>query len=155
MKSQLGAAHHSAGSQDTHAQAYAPEIMTSRQAQIQEDTYYRIMRTLEDKPDLSQRDLAERVGISLGGLNYCLKALMEKGFVKLDNFQNSKHKFKYVYVLTPAGVTQKMAMTGRFLRRKLKEYEALESEIAALKAEMGVVAGRTNTGKLAAQGEAH
>ena len=102
--------------------------MSSRQAKIQEDTTFRIMRILHDSPDLSQRDLAERLGMSLGGLNYCLKALMEKGLVKLENFQNSQHKFKYVYVLTPAGVAQKMAMTGHFLKRKMEEYDALKAD---------------------------
>ncbi len=106
--------------------------MDSRQSRLQEDTNFRIMRILQESPDLSQRDLAEQLGMSLGGLNYCLKALMEKGFVKLENFQNSKHKFKYVYILTPAGIAQKMAMTGRFLKRKMEEYEALRKEIEAL-----------------------
>jgi len=106
--------------------------MDSRQSRIQEDTYFRIMRILQESPDLSQRDLAAQLGMSLGGLNYCLKALMEKGFVKLENFQNSKHKFKYVYILTPAGIAQKMSMTGRFIKRKMEEYEALRKEIEAL-----------------------
>ena len=105
-----------------------PTNMTSRQAKIQEDTTFRIMRILQESPDVSQRDLAERLGMSLGGLNYCLNALMDKGLVKLENFQNSQHKFKYVYVLTPAGVAQKMAMTGRFLKRKMEEYDALKAE---------------------------
>ncbi len=108
----------------------------SRQSKIQEDTYFRVMRLLQERPDMSQRDLADKVGISLGALNYCLKALMEKGFVKLENFQNSKHKLKYVYILTPAGMAQKMAMTGRFLRRKMDEYEALKAEIEALRREI-------------------
>ena len=108
----------------------------SRQSKIQEDTYFRIMRLLEDNPEMSQRDLAKELGMSLGGLNYCLKALIDRGFVKLDNFQNSKHKFKYVYVLTPAGIAQKVAMTGRFLKRKMQEYEALRKEIEVLVAEM-------------------
>lgn len=115
-----------------------PTNMTSRQAKIQEDTTFRIMRILQESPDLSQRDLAERLGMSLGGLNYCLKALMDKGLVKLENFQNSQHKFKYVYVLTPAGIAQKMAMTGRFLQRKMDEYDALSREIEALKHETEV-----------------
>ena len=85
---------------------------------------------------MSQRDLAANVGISLGSLNYCLKALMDKGFVKLENFQNSKHKFKYVYILTPAGIAQKVALTGRFLKRKMREYEALKAEIEGLDAEL-------------------
>lgn len=109
----------------------------SRHAKAQEDTYFRIMRLVDEQPDISQRELAEKVGISLGALNYCLKALMDKGFVKLENFQNSKHKFKYAYILTPSGITEKMSITGRFLKRKLQEYEALKAEIDALKAEAG------------------
>ena len=108
----------------------------SRQSKIQEDTYFRIMRLLEENPELSQRELAAKLGMSLGGLNYCLKALIDKGFVKLDNFQNSKHKLKYVYVLTPAGIAQKVAMTGRFLKRKMAEYAALKEEIELLKLEV-------------------
>ena len=84
---------------------------------------------------MSQRELADKLGMSLGGLNYCLKALIDKGFVKLDNFQNSKHKLKYAYVLTPAGISQKVAMTSRFLRRKMQEYDALKVEIDLLRAE--------------------
>ena len=72
--------------------------MTSRQAQIQEDTYFRVMCILQENPDLTQRELAEKLGVSVGGLNYCLKALMDKGWVKMQNFQNSKNKFKYVYL---------------------------------------------------------
>jgi EPS-associated MarR family transcriptional regulator len=95
------------------------------------------MRLLEENPEMSQRDLAEKLGMSLGGLNYCLKALIDKGFVKLDNFQSSKHKLKYAYVLTPTGIAQKVAMTGRFLKRKMQEYEALREEIEVLRAEAG------------------
>lgn len=109
----------------------------NRYAKTQEDAYFRIMRLVDERPDISQRDLAEKVGISLGALNYCLKALMEKGFVKLENFQNSKHKFKYAYILTPNGIAEKMSITGRFLKRKSQEYEALKAEIDALKAEAG------------------
>lgn len=94
------------------------------------------MRLLEENPEMSQRDLADKLGMSLGGLNYCLKALINKGFVKLDNFQNSRHKLKYAYVLTPAGIAQKVAMTGRFLKRKMDEYEALRKEIEGLKREL-------------------
>jgi EPS-associated MarR family transcriptional regulator len=108
----------------------------SRQSKIQEDTYFRIMQLLQENPEMSQRVLANKLGMSLGGLNYCLKALMEKGFVKLDNFQNSKHKLKYAYLLTPAGIAQKVAMTGPFLKRKMAEYEVLKEEIEVLRAEM-------------------
>ena len=104
----------------------------SRQAQLQEDTHFRIMRLLEENPDLTQRELAEQLDISLGGLNYCIKGLMEKGYVKAENFQKSKNKFKYVYVLTPAGISQKVALTSRFLKRRLAEYEQLKEEIAQL-----------------------
>ena len=111
--------------------------MTSRQAQIQEDTYFRVMRILQENPDLTQRELAEQLGVSVGGLNYCLKALMDKGWVKMQNFQNSKNKFKYVYLLTPQGIAEKVALTSRFLKRKMEEYDALKVEIAALKVEVG------------------
>jgi EPS-associated MarR family transcriptional regulator len=106
--------------------------MTSRQAKLQEDTYFRVMRMLEENPDLTQRDLAEKLGISVGGLNYCLKALMGKGLVKMKNFANSKNKFGYVYVLTPSGMSEKAAITQRFLKRKMEEYEALRAEIENL-----------------------
>ena len=107
----------------------------SRQARLQEDTSFRVLRILEENPDLTQRELAGQVGMSLGGFNYCIKALIEKGYVKAENFQNSKNKFKYVYVLTPSGIAQKVALTGRFLRRKLEEYEALKKEIELLRSD--------------------
>ncbi|MEY3104963.1 MAG: hypothetical protein RJA72_995 [Pseudomonadota bacterium] len=109
--------------------------MPSRQAKLQEDTYFRVMRILQENPDLTQRELAEKLGISVGGLNYCLKALMDKGMVKMKNFANSKNKFGYVYVLTPTGMAEKAAITHRFLQRKMAEYEALHAEIEALKRE--------------------
>jgi len=110
--------------------------MTSRQAKIQEDTRFRIMRILQENPDLTQRELAYHLGMSVGGLNYCLRALIDKGFVKMENFQNSKSKLKYVYLLTPQGIAEKVALTSRFLRRKMEEYEALKKEIKALKSEV-------------------
>ncbi len=109
--------------------------MPSRQAQLQEDTNFRVMRILQDNPDLTQRELAEKLGVSVGGLNYCLKALMEKGLVKMQNFSQSKNKFGYVYILTPSGMAEKAAITHRFLQRKMAEYEALKAEIEALKSE--------------------
>jgi len=110
--------------------------MSSRQAKLQEDTYFRVMRILQENPDLTQRELAEKLGISVGGLNYCLKALMGKGMVKMKNFANSKNKFGYVYVLTPSGVAEKAAITHRFFQRKMDEYEALKAEIKTLRAEV-------------------
>ena len=94
------------------------------------------MRILQENPDLTQRELAEKLGISVGGLNYCLKALMEKGMVKMKNFATSKNKFGYVYVLTPTGMAEKVAITHRFLQRKMDEYEALKIEIESLKFEI-------------------
>ena len=100
-----------------------------------EDTHFRIMRILQDNPDLTQREFADQLGMSVGGLNYCLKALIDKGFVKMGNFQKSKNKFKYVYLLTPQGIAERVMLTSRFLQRKMEEYEALKVEIEALQAE--------------------
>lgn len=121
----------------THSeQGKLVKFMTSRQAKLQEDTYFRVMRILQENPDLTQRELAEKLGISVGGLNYCLKALMEKGLVKMINFATSKNKFGYVYVLTPTGMAEKAAITHRFLQRKMDEYEAMKAEIEALRSEV-------------------
>ena len=108
---------------------------TSRRSQLQEDTYFRVMRMLQHNPDLTQREIAQELGISTSGLNYCLNALIDKGWVKVQNLQNSKNKFKYVYLLTPQGIAEKMALTDRFLKRKMTEYEALKSEIEVLQQE--------------------
>lgn len=110
--------------------------MSSRQAKLQEDTNYRVMRLLEENPDMTQRELAERLGVSVGGLNYCLKALIEKGWVKMHNFSHSKNKFGYMYLLTPIGMAEKTLLTSRFLKRKLEEYDALKTEIEALQTEI-------------------
>ncbi len=110
--------------------------MTIRQAKIQEEIHFRIMRILQDNPDLTQRELADMLGMSVGGVNYCLNALISKGFVKMGNFQKSKNKFKYVYLLTPQGIAEKVVMTSRFLTRKMEEYDALKVEIEALRAEV-------------------
>ncbi len=110
--------------------------MASTHAQQTEDLHFRVLKLLQDKPDISQRDLAAQLGISHGKMNYCLNALMEKGLVKLHNFSNSQHRWRYAYVLTPTGLAEKAALTGRFLKRKIAEYEALKAEIEALKSEL-------------------
>jgi len=107
--------------------------MTSRQTKAQEDTHYRIMRLLQDNPDLTQRELAVKLDMSVSGLNYCLNALIEKGFVKMANFSKSKNKFKYVYLLTPKGIAEKVVLTSRFLKRKMEEYDALKAEVASVR----------------------
>ena len=110
--------------------------MTSKRSQDTEDLHFRVLKFLEDNPDLSQRDLADRLGVSNGKLNYCLNALIDKGLVKLGNFAQSKHHFGYAYLLTPAGIAEKAALTGRFLKRKMAEYEALQAEIEALRSDL-------------------
>ena len=97
---------------------------------------YQLLRALEHNPNLSQRQLATELGYSLGKLNYCLKALKEKGWVKAENFRNSQNKTAYFYQLTPAGVTEKARVTRRFLQRKLEEHQQIEQEIEALKQEV-------------------
>lgn len=98
-------------------------------------TSYGLLKTLEDNPDLSQRDLAKRLGISLGKVNFCLNALVGKGFLKVGSFRNSNNKLAYAYLLTPHGVEQKARMTVKFLQIKIQEYERLRTEIAELKRE--------------------
>ncbi|WP_408598215.1 MarR family EPS-associated transcriptional regulator [Limnohabitans sp.] len=110
--------------------------MPNRQSQAQEDTYFRVMRILKDNPDLTQRELAEQLGVSVGSLNYCLKALIEKGWIKMQNFSQSKNKFGYVYILTRKGISEKAALTSNFLKRKRTEYEALKAEIESLSSEL-------------------
>ncbi len=102
---------------------------------LHEDSHLKVLRILESNPDINQRELAEAVGVSLGKLNFCLKALMEKGFVKAQNFRNNQNKLSYYYLLTPSGVAAKAAITARFLERKLHEYDALKAEIEAIKSE--------------------
>ena len=109
--------------------------MNSRQAKLQQDTYYRVMRILQENPDLTQRELADKLGVSVGGINYCLKALIKKGLVKMKSFANSKNKFGYIYVLTPQGISDKATLTQQYLQRKMEEYDALKSEIETLKQE--------------------
>jgi EPS-associated MarR family transcriptional regulator len=110
--------------------------MASRHPQEIEDLHFRVLKLLQDKPDLSQRELARRLGVSNGKLHYCMRALIDKGLVKLSNFANSTHHLGYAYLLTPAGIAQRASMTSRFLKRKMAEYEVLHAEIAALRAEI-------------------
>ena len=111
------------------------KITEDVKTETQTDTSFRVMHLLAQNPDLTQRELAVKVGVSVGGLNYCMRALIEKGWVKIDSFSQSKNKFGYMYLLTPAGVAQKMALTSQFLKRKMDEYERLKVEIESLKKE--------------------
>ena len=110
----------------------------SRQADIQEDTNFRVMRILEDHPEITQRELAKRLGVSLGGINYCLNALIEKGFIKARNFTGNTNKISYAYLLTPKGIREKTKLTVRFLQRKMQEYEDLRGEIEQLRAQVNL-----------------
>ena len=100
--------------------------------QLQEDTHFRVLALLEKSPDISQRDLAKALGVSLGGVNYALRALVDSGMVKAQNFSKSERKLAYAYVLTPQGLAEKSKLTARFLKRKMAEYDALKVEIESL-----------------------
>ena len=101
-----------------------------------EETHLSLLRYLEEHPQVSQRELAEHLGVSLGKTNYCLRALVEKGLVKARNFKNNRNKRAYLYILTPKGLDVKARITARFLKRKVSEYERLKAEIATLEAEL-------------------
>ena len=98
-------------------------------------TSYGLLKTLENNPSLSQRDLAKRLGVSLGKINFCLNALIEKGCLKVNNFRNSDNKLAYAYLLTPQGVEEKARITVYFLKYKMQEYERLRVEIEELQRE--------------------
>ncbi|MDF2369205.1 MAG: MarR family EPS-associated transcriptional regulator [Rhizobiaceae bacterium] len=110
--------------------------MAGQRSKLQEDVRFRVLRLLQENPEMSQRDLAATVGISVGSTHYLLSALVEKGLVKFGNFSAADDKRRYAYILTPKGVAEKAALTGRFLRRKLEEFEALQAEIQTLQEEM-------------------
>ena len=102
--------------------------MTSKRTKFQEDTHFRVLRLLQENPEMSQRELAAAVGVSVGGMHYVLNALIEKGLVKLGNFTAADDKRRYAYVLTPAGISERILITRRFLVRKLAEIDTLRSE---------------------------
>ncbi len=103
-----------------------------------QETHLKVLRHLEDNPNLTQRQLAVELGVSLGKTNYCLKALINKGLIKAKNFTNSSNKRAYIYILTPKGIEAKAKISVRFLQRKIQEYEALKIEIEQLKTELKI-----------------
>ena len=109
-----------------------------------EDIHLRVLRLLQENPQLTQREMAEALGVSLGKTNFCIKALLEKGLIKLHNFKNSRHKLAYSYLLTPSGIAEKSAITARFLKRKIAEYEQLRTQIELLQSEIAKIS--TNKG---------
>ena len=105
-------------------------------SQTENEIELRLLARLQEKPDVSQRGLAADLGVSLGSINYCLKALTAKGFVKAENFSKSNNKLGYAYLLTPSGIAAKSRLTASFLKRKRAEYRRLAHEIADLEAQM-------------------
>ena len=110
--------------------------MTSKRTKLQEDTHFRVLRLLQENPEMSQRELAEAVGVSVGGIHYVLNALIDKGLVKQGNLTAAEDKRRYAYVLTPKGIARKAALTRAFLVRKMEEYAALREEIEALQTDV-------------------
>jgi EPS-associated MarR family transcriptional regulator len=102
---------------------------------VYEENHLKVLRLLESDPGLSQRDLSQALGVSLGKTNYCMRALLDKGLIKMQNFRSNENKLGYVYLLTPAGMAAKAELTRNFLRIKVREYEALKREIEQLKTE--------------------
>ncbi|MGC9418239.1 MAG: MarR family EPS-associated transcriptional regulator [Rhodovulum sp.] len=103
---------------------------------LQDDIHFRVLRILEQRPDISQRELAREVGVALGKVNFLLNALAEKGLIKVRNFRAASNKRKYAYILTPAGLSTKAELATGFLRRKMVEYDALRAEIESLQDEL-------------------
>lgn len=109
---------------------------------LSDELRYQLLKKLEQNPTLTQRELAQELDVSLGKANYCLKALVEKGWVKVGNFKRNKNKLRYAYLLTPSGLEEKARVTMAFLKRKQKEYERLVEEIEALRLEAAELASR-------------
>lgn len=103
---------------------------------LSDEVRYRIFKRLTVDPHISQRDLARELDVSVGKVNYCLQALIEKGFVKVNNFRNNKNKLAYAYLLTPHGIEEKTRVTVTFLQRKVREYAELQEEIEVLRQEV-------------------
>ena len=103
---------------------------------IDPDVHFRVLHLLEEEPELTQRELAQRLGISLGGVNYCLKALIQIGHIKAGNFSKNPNKSVYLYLLTPQGITEKAKLTSGFLKRKMIEYQALKKEIESIRSNL-------------------
>ena len=109
--------------------------MTTRRQTANDDTLFWTLRLLQDNPGMTQRTIAKEVGINVSSINFCLKALVEKGWIKMGNFSKNPDKLSYAYLLTPTGVAEKAALTSRFLKRKTREYELLKAELEALRRE--------------------
>ena len=100
------------------------------------DTHLKVLRSIEENPEITQRELAKKLGVSLGKVNYCLKALIDRGWIKASNFKNSHNKAAYAYLLTPSGIEEKAKITVRFLKQRMRDYEQIKREILELEAEV-------------------
>jgi EPS-associated MarR family transcriptional regulator len=112
-------------------------MFLSNKHNLESEEVLKVLREITKNPEMTQRELSSRLGISLGKVNFLLKALIDKGHIKMDNFKKSNNKSAYLYFLTPKGVEEKARITYRFLRRKLREYDELEQEIRRLEQEVG------------------
>lgn len=110
--------------------------VSDRLEQQREEVRFRVLRLIENNPEISQRELADELGVSLGQINYQLKALKERGLIKVGNFMSSDNKLAYIYLLTPKGVADKLAITKRFLVRKRQEFELMKAELEQLEQEV-------------------
>jgi len=111
--------------------------MINQQMELENEESLKVLREIDTNPRLTQRELSSRLGLSLGKINFLLKSMIERGLVKAENFKNSQNKSAYLYLLTPTGIETKTKTTYRFLKRKIAEYEKLETEIKELKKEVG------------------
>lgn len=110
-------------------------MMMQKKKKIGTDEMLNLLRTISENPQMTQRDLSSRLGLSLGKINFLVKAMIDKGFVKAENFKNSQNKIAYLYYLTPVGMEEKAKITYRFLKSKLAEYKKLEEQIRQLEQE--------------------
>jgi len=106
-------------------------------AETHEESHLQVLRVLASNPHTSQREMAVALGVSLGKANFCMKALLDKGFIKVHNFRTNQNKLTYSYLLTPSGIAAKAALTARFVKRKMAEYEELKAELEAMQFEVG------------------
>ena len=113
------------------------QAISTSTSPLAQDNHFKVLRLLAANPHLTQRELSEALGVSLGKTNYCIQALLGKGLIKMESFRKSPNKLAYAYLLTPTGMAAKTGLTARFLARKVAEYESLRHEIETLKSEIG------------------
>lgn len=119
-------------------------MIKSRVTQHREEIHFRMLRLIAQRPEASQREISRALDMSLGAVNYCMRALFDKGHVKLANFRASRNKLGYVYVLTPEGIAHRASLAARFIERKMAEYEAIKTEIDELRDELAGTESKEN-----------